>query len=415
MTKEVSALMPEYAKDFACIGEACEDNCCHENWIIAIDKKTYNKYMSIADPNMQEKFKKYIKRNPGGHSANFAMLQKEPDVEGCPFETEEGWCSIQLNMGAEALSKTCASYPRKYLKLGDNYEFDVQISCPEVARKALFNEQPMQFVEHSIDLPTYTAHIRFGGNGASHNYFHEVRNFIIQIMQNRAYRFYERAILLGMFIKKFNETPDMQYQSVLNTYAALFAQTDAMKEQIASLPEMPDLQYHLINALTMMLSRRNLSKNFLALLTETFQGLNLSDADDAMQRGQNFTKLSRELLEDNNQLDIVFENYFSSYWFFQQFAISRLSYNPSGQPETVPDALWNSYTIMCLEYLYYRVLLTGLSTAKKELTKEDIVRVFYLTGRKLFTHDNQFTQETVAWLKHNQYDTLGHMAAISLP
>ena len=45
MTK-FNVLSIDYYKEFECIGNKCEDNCCKE-WKITIDKKTYNKYKKL--------------------------------------------------------------------------------------------------------------------------------------------------------------------------------------------------------------------------------------------------------------------------------------------------------------------------------------------------------------------------------
>ena len=41
-------LVPEYYKQFQCIGGACEDTCC-AGWNITVDKPTYQKYKKVKE------------------------------------------------------------------------------------------------------------------------------------------------------------------------------------------------------------------------------------------------------------------------------------------------------------------------------------------------------------------------------
>ena len=43
-------LKPFYYDDFKCIADKCIDNCCHVDWTITIDEKTYKKYRKLKGP-----------------------------------------------------------------------------------------------------------------------------------------------------------------------------------------------------------------------------------------------------------------------------------------------------------------------------------------------------------------------------
>lgn len=45
---KLKALVPEYLKDFTCIGSTCEETCC-KNWKITVDKETYKKYKRLKN------------------------------------------------------------------------------------------------------------------------------------------------------------------------------------------------------------------------------------------------------------------------------------------------------------------------------------------------------------------------------
>ena len=45
---KLKALVPQYLKDFTCIGSNCEETCC-KNWKITVDKETYKKYKRLKN------------------------------------------------------------------------------------------------------------------------------------------------------------------------------------------------------------------------------------------------------------------------------------------------------------------------------------------------------------------------------
>ena len=45
----MKVLKPFYYDDFKCIAGDCIDNCCHVEWEISIDKKTYKKFCRLKN------------------------------------------------------------------------------------------------------------------------------------------------------------------------------------------------------------------------------------------------------------------------------------------------------------------------------------------------------------------------------
>ncbi len=46
-------LIPEYMKEFQCIGSECEDTCC-AGWRVSVDKDTFMKYRQVENPDLKE-------------------------------------------------------------------------------------------------------------------------------------------------------------------------------------------------------------------------------------------------------------------------------------------------------------------------------------------------------------------------
>lgn len=127
-----------YIEQFRCLADKCEDNCCDHNWRISIN---------------DEQAQNYIDNYPALHNiiakdSEGYRIQK--DESGCMAQ-DQGLCIIHRDHGEALLSDTCANYPRMYRSLNQFYTRSGTMSCPEVARKCLFDEDP--FALQATELP----------------------------------------------------------------------------------------------------------------------------------------------------------------------------------------------------------------------------------------------------------------------
>ena len=113
MAKKIKVLIPQYIKNFKCIGGECEDSCCI-GWKVDIDKNTYKKYSNCRDEELKHLLSKKVTRNRSNPSDEKYAKIKMDDNLACPFLNEEKLCKIYSNLGGESLSVTCTTYPRVY-------------------------------------------------------------------------------------------------------------------------------------------------------------------------------------------------------------------------------------------------------------------------------------------------------------
>jgi len=116
-------LMPTYVSRFSCIGGDCEDTCC-AGWGVTLDKDTFSQYQSCFDPVLRPLFTKHVKRyahSKTDHDYGHIELQKDA-CQSCGLLSDKQLCLIQECLGEEALSDTCAYYPRTVHHLGDLYQ-----------------------------------------------------------------------------------------------------------------------------------------------------------------------------------------------------------------------------------------------------------------------------------------------------
>lgn len=101
---------PRYYKDFVCIGGKCPMSCCYM-WRVEWTQKEVEK-LKCAE--CSEKLRTLADSAFKDDGDGKYIIQMN-DEKRCPFLTNNGLCSIQLEIGEEYLSSTCRTYPRNSL------------------------------------------------------------------------------------------------------------------------------------------------------------------------------------------------------------------------------------------------------------------------------------------------------------
>lgn len=135
-------LTPKFYKNFKCTGSNCVCSCC-QFWRIDIDKKTHHKYINSSDREIRSIAKESMQLTRQGKDRYAVILLSNSNGGMCPFISEDRLCTIQQKLGAEALSHTCATYPRISNQLKNETRHSLTLSCNEVSRLVLFDENSM--------------------------------------------------------------------------------------------------------------------------------------------------------------------------------------------------------------------------------------------------------------------------------
>lgn len=138
---------PRYFGDFKCIGGTCTNSCCL-GWRIDWTREEIDKVLNA--PECSDELKALVDRS-------FVKLE-DSDIHivtlgaggRCPFLTEDNFCKIQRELGAEYLSNTCSIYPRHHMIAGETVYRYCNMSCPEIMRKLLNDEKSMDLVNVPI-------------------------------------------------------------------------------------------------------------------------------------------------------------------------------------------------------------------------------------------------------------------------
>lgn len=143
MAVELFAL--KYMTRFACVGAACEDNCC-QRWSVVVDQPHHDRLRGkMSSPAERAEFEAKVRRLEGPPRAHKYALMVLREDKTCSF-LADGLCSIHGRYGEELLPDVCATYPRSLTRIGERVELAGRPSCPEVARQILVEEDGLDLV-----------------------------------------------------------------------------------------------------------------------------------------------------------------------------------------------------------------------------------------------------------------------------
>lgn len=212
MYQKKLVLFPGYYPDFRCIGTACSDNCCH-GWQIEIDKAHYLRYKSEKNADFMPLCARNVHRikkdSSPGHYARLSL-----DARGrCGFQDDDGGCRIIRLLGEDALSTTCAVYPRRKTEfVPGQWELSLSMSCEEAVRIGVLAppEITFQSVEQTFAEtdPVYAMEaVGIGPKGrvaVPPSWGSALRTVCIRLMQTRELRIPERIMAVLLLLRRLD-------------------------------------------------------------------------------------------------------------------------------------------------------------------------------------------------------------------
>jgi len=235
-----TALVPRFVSRFKCIGERCEDTCC-SGWTITVDRASYEKYERLpADP-LKEELLASIQRASAAEGitapeGTFAWFVPRPRSRNCPM-LGGGLCRLQERHGEEALSDTCASYPRTTRALGSSVTQGITLSCPEAARLALLAPDAFEFLGAEVHTRPSTLFRVPLPPGLSADDANSIRLFCLQLVGSDGAPLWVRLAVLGLFCEQL--TPILQSPERVQGFLANFEQAVATPGFLDSLESVP--------------------------------------------------------------------------------------------------------------------------------------------------------------------------------
>lgn len=221
-------LEPQYFQNFHCITAGCQDSCC-TGWDVVIDQATYDAYQKCQVALLKPLFREHIIINTKsiGNSTYVPYSLVKMNHNICPFLTEGRLCIIQKTLNEEALSITCATYPRTFNDVDGVLERSLCVSCPEAARLVLLNKKPMQFdssesIANIRNLNIPILNTQHDAYTKPYRYFGKIRDFIITLLQDRTYPLWQRLIILSIFCSRLEQVTAEYYEEDIPSYFVFY-------------------------------------------------------------------------------------------------------------------------------------------------------------------------------------------------
>lgn len=125
-----------YYDNFKCKCEKCK-RCCCSGWLIPVSKKEYYKLLTLpCSKKLCDKIESCFVEPDFVTEERYRIIA--PNYLGnCPMLDEDGLCMIHSELGPDALSLICKTYPRSLKKVNNNLQANCSNSCEAVVELLL--------------------------------------------------------------------------------------------------------------------------------------------------------------------------------------------------------------------------------------------------------------------------------------
>lgn len=411
--KEIDIIQPTFFPEFACIGPACTDNCCH-SWLVTVDKEHYLRYKAVQDPEFQKLCATFLIRNKKNSTPeNYATMALRQDGR-CGFQDEDGGCHIYRALGQGSLCATCTIYPRRKNQfLPGVWEYSLTLSCEEAVRLACLSGKPVEFqrIHREIDPDNFLDQLRPVHTGGGEKdtpapYRQPLRQACLDLMQQREFPVRERLLSIGLLLRRAdrlrrekgeNDIPAMAAQLVAQSaqgeFAGLFQRMAYDRNAHLSALELPAI--HLMTAVRKPVLRQvwTLLKPLCTQKSDREYDLGEEAMAFLSQQGK---EKADPILERQAQ---AVENYFVNEIFTSTYPFTYFRRGLSFEYHGI---------LLAEQYALLRVLLGLLPSPEGETEEEHLVKAIVALGR--ITQHGDMGKQAYDIGHAIQLDSLAHAA-----
>jgi lysine-N-methylase len=299
-----------------------------------------------------------------------------------------GLCEIHSTVGEDLLSKNCATYPRVMTQVDGVLQRSLDLSCPEAARLALSNPEPMEFV-----VSTAEDHFRIGTLGtvdttnSKHpdhpfQYVDEVRSLMIALLQNRDYPLSQRLLVLGRLCDNLEtegtEDGCEKLQNITRDSAPIHPR-----------PSMPSTERFetVIELILARIGSDATSRRFLNCYQSFMTGLHWTMESTMDQLSSNLdAACAGPLAKFRAQHEYMLEHYLVAYVFRSLFPFGSVSVNRKLAEYRFEHSISRQYQLMVVDFVVVETLLAGLAALYGDRFGVPEALVLIQSATKTFEH-----------------------------
>lgn len=397
-------LVPKYVTQFHCTGGNCPDTCC-AGWQVPIDRETFRDYRRVTHPALKPLFQTYLVQADKDSYPHHGRINARTSDMRCVMLSDENLCSIQKNLGEDALSDTCHVYPRSVVQFGDRVEQSLTLSCPEAARLALTQENAFEFVTAEFSTRQATMATTPEAHGFDFFAMDEVRAFAIQLFQTPALSNVERLAVLGWLCSQLDaltaSATQHRVHEVLKELTASI-ESGAIQETVRQLARQSAVAASVFSILFGKPLSAGRSANQQTVLAWVNQGLGL----DANGATPNAATLESNYLRGLGLLhaDGVTAERLLTRYLLNDLLRETFPWNQSA-------ALFN-YRQLLTRFGIVRLMLAATAAAhNKPLDEAQMVQVVQVFCR-IYQHSDTFAKHSESVLAGANWDTLDRLYAL---
>ncbi|BBI36126.1 lysine-N-methylase [Cohnella abietis] len=373
-----------------------------------MEKDIYQLYKSLPDKSFSEKIISSMDIIESGGNENIYASIKLSDSGSCPMLTETDLCSIHAKIGEDYLPAVCSTFPRIFNEVDGVQELSTDLACPEAVRKALFNEQGIQFYEKEAVENRMTFQ-SIKPSAAHENqfeaYFWPLRFFIIQTLQNRAFSFENRLIMLGLFFENLNFIVEQnefhKIPILIESCKIEFGKHEQIEDQLKGIQGNWIVKLDLFNEFVKEKSTSGIAlKAYLECLNQVMEGVGFTanaTPDKVMERLK--TASDEIVVPFMSTYDYIFENLAVHNVYSKLFPLSG------------KHKLMEEYFLLVFQYSIINIQLAGLGAYHGKLTEELCVKLIYSYIRNNDRNKN-FIQQMLKLLKDKGLNNVSALAPL---
>ena len=188
----------KYMGKFKCIADKCPDHCCY-GWDVSVDEKTYKLYKNKAPELL-----KAVVSDGDDHSIN-----KNGKDNSC-IMMKDGLCGMQCKYGIKYMGDTCLLYPRIRNKIDNTIMVTASLSCPEIVRICLYEDDPFGIEKGDLTRLSISAYIPTG-NGYSKDTILNTNQILIKFCDNKNISVESLMMQIISIAQQLEELPKNQW------------------------------------------------------------------------------------------------------------------------------------------------------------------------------------------------------------
>jgi len=365
---KIKVSQPLYFKKFKCSCDNCKYNCCRHNWQIRIDNSTYNKYKRLNTDDGREFLDKI---NVISEDPFIAVIVTNSDGS-CHFLDDKGFCSIQLKLGYDHLSRTCRIHPRSISYIAGEFETFLELSCEEAVRVVLFEQEPMIFEEAELEpdgdgkaIPNrmLTAD-KYTSAGNAVEIFLRLRMTSVAVIQSRQYILRVRMLLLCLLIEQagtlIKTGRDFEILSYMDELLNMMG-TGVYNSLAEQMPGGVDIDFDIVLDILKEMESQN-DKRFSKILNMALEGLGIPGDSYKLPDSfrDNYKKYYQRYFADK---EYVFENYIVNHILMEGFP-----FNYGKESEIIAN-----YVDLLAKYNLVEFLLVGVCSYRGGFDRWSII------------------------------------------